>query len=75
MWGRCREGMRWGEAKSRAHRARRQASYATQSCASGSSHYDPYNRAGGSSYYAAFEEGALSYGDYAYSEFYDDYES
>lgn len=69
------ERMRWENAKSKADRAARTASYATQSRQTGSSHFDPYKRAGGSSYYADFEEEAFSYDDYAYSEFYDDYQS
>ena len=68
------ERMRWENARSKAERAARQASYATQSRATGFGHFDPYDRkrGAGSSYYDDFEEEAFNYDEYAYSEMYDD---
>ena len=67
------EKMRWENAKSKAERAARTASYATQSRAAGFGHFDPYDRKHSGGYYQDFEEEAFSYDEYAYSEFYDDY--
>jgi DnaJ family protein C protein 7 len=68
------ERMRWENARSKAERAARQASYATQSRATGFGHFDPYDRkrGAGSSYYDDFEEEAFSYDEYAAGEMYDD---
>jgi DnaJ family protein C protein 7 len=67
------EKMRWENAKSKAEREARTASYATQSRAAGFGHFDPYDRKHSGGYYQDFEEEAFSYDEYAYSEFYDDY--
>ena len=68
------ERMRWENAKSKAERAARQASYATQSRATGFGQFDPYDRkrGAGSSYYDDFEEEAFSYDERTYSEVYHD---